>query len=288
MRRRFVPLITAALVVSVAAVAAAADRDVVLDADHQTVEFDGTKASGADLLYFGPAAGPCSKTEVAYCDDTLIRVTVPADAEHSTLAVSGIGNGTDDFDAYLYESEESGAAGTMVDFSNTEGTGAEDVTVAEPAAEYYLLRVLYYDVSDAAYHAKARLFLPDRFTATPTPTPTPSPTAEPAPPPAAAQPPAVARSAEVVPAAPTVRLVRRTRRSAIVRVTCPTTCRATLRAGRTRRSVGISAQDTHEVVIGRGQARRLVVTVTPRDGRPVVARYRMRTRGPAASRNTTR
>lgn len=180
-------VLVALILAATPAVAGAAERTIGLSATTSTVEFSGTRSSGTYAVFYGFVGEPCLKSNLMYCDDTLIEVAFPSSGvEDVSLSVFGLGNGTDDFDAYLYRINPDGSLGEQVDYSNFPGSIRESVgwqiaTDGVIDSPRWLLRVPYYDVQDAAFTATTRVVGLPVPVASPTPSPTPSATPSPTP-----------------------------------------------------------------------------------------------------------
>ena len=184
--RRIVLAFACAVALTVVAVALAADRSTSLSAATPSAEWDGAAAFGFALAYDSSTGGPCNASSpVDHCDQTLLHVDLP-DQQTATLTV-GIGATTsDDFDLYVYRSDENGTIGALAGKSEQAAPAAEQVTVTG-ASGYYLVNILSAGTSGADKpHGTAALSdLPQ-----PAVTPTPTASAEPSPTPTATQPPA--------------------------------------------------------------------------------------------------
>ena len=308
MRRHW--LVASAVLALAAAPASAADRTLKLGPATQAIDWTGAKATGVFAAFYGFVGEPCTKAPVMYCDETLFEVDFPEKFGNVSLTVSGLGNGTDDFDAYLYRINPDGSVGEQVKYSNNEGPGREALgqqiaTNGVVDSKRWLLKVPYYFVQDAAYTATVRAHgfpapaADEQDEPTPPPPPDPDPPedrpgdppvdqqqddakTEKAPDPKPTPPPAPASTAASTapapapapaappapPAAPASRLwvVRRRGAFATVRLRCAVTCSATVRAGRTRRSLVVAAGDTHEFVVRAPRGAAVRAVVRPRRG----------------------
>jgi cell division septation protein DedD len=311
--RRFSVALALSLSLVLAPSAAAADRTVTLSPESDTVAWEGTKASGIFVFFYGYAGQPCTKAPVKYCDETQINVTFPKDfgkdegPRNASLTVGPIGNGVDDFDAYLYRINPDGSIGEQVTYSNREGHAWESVgfQIARDGvidSDKWLLKVVYYAVDDASYTASASILglgaeppaptptptptAEPTATPTPTPEPTPEPTATPTPTPEptatptpapepAASPPTPTFARAETPQAPQVLrfwIVERRGRVTRARLRCPFACIATVRGRRAEKRLRVSAEDIREFLI-RTPSRSLRAVVQPRSGgRPTILR----------------
>jgi hypothetical protein len=172
---------------AVAPAAMAADYEGTLNAETPTFEWAGDPIPSIDLTYNSMATGPCEPVPGHYCETALLHVDLP-EGQTATLTIDIPDTGADDdYDLYVYKSDEDGAAGAFVDSSLEFAPAAEKVTIAD-ATGYYLVHVPYTLTMGAlGYPATATLTgLPEPE---PTPEPTPEATPTPAPAPAAAPPP---------------------------------------------------------------------------------------------------
>ena len=247
-RRWSIAAIALLATVAVAATALAADRSAELTEDAPLFTWTGAKTTAIAPLFYGLVGQPCTKTPVGYCDETLVHVTLPEDADRGSISVSIAGDGDDDLDLYLYSSDADGTTGDQLKYSNNAGTGGETVGYNLTESGWYLVKVVYFDVSDSAYTGRVELFLPTgtKIEPTPTPTPTPEPTAT-----ATATPAAPAVQTAAPPPAPEITGVRLRRRSVTGRLRCEVACAAQLNAVSGRRRLGrinvrLGAGDTAE------------------------------------------
>lgn len=139
-----------------AAPAAAADRTIALSPATPSVKWTGTQASGVFVAFYGFVGEPCTKAPLMYCDETLFEIEFPEDLGNASLTIGPLGNGTDDFDAYLYRINPDGSVGEQVKYSNNVGPGYESIgwNIARGGAvdsDRWLLKVPYYAVDNAAY-----------------------------------------------------------------------------------------------------------------------------------------
>jgi len=113
---------------------------------------------------YDPASGePCGKTEADYCDVTLVNVQAGDFFETSGGGVefSIADTPPNDFDLYVYASDAAGTRGALVGAS----AGPTDVesTAIINASGYYLVRVIYWDVTASGYEGRAEFFRRAKF-----------------------------------------------------------------------------------------------------------------------------
>jgi hypothetical protein len=273
---RWVLLLAALVLAGTAAMAIAADRTATLDDATRTFAWQGPKTTATSLPYLIDAGEPCVQTEVVFCDSTLLHVDFePVISDRLVITVPA--TGTNDFDLHVYESDADGGPGLLVASSAHDAPSTEAVTIPRPSG-WFLVKVVYYDVVDGAYSATAELkSLPAEGTPTPTPTPTATATATSTatPVPAAAAPPAATPAGVPPPASPAapatqLRIVRRTARRVVVRLTCAEACRAVVearwRSRRRRARTVLGAGDTHELWLRAPRSARVRALVRPRTG----------------------
>ncbi|MEA2449213.1 MAG: hypothetical protein QOG63_1145 [Thermoleophilaceae bacterium] len=147
--------------------ALAADRSGTVT-DTTAFEWDGVVANGSNQAY-DPASGePCPatppRTAPNQCDTTLLHVNSPtfggievSIAENDTLPAPA------DFDLYVYSSDAAGTRGNLVASSASAG-GSESAAI-DAASGYYLVQVVYFDVTGEGYHGIATFFRRDQFPA---------------------------------------------------------------------------------------------------------------------------
>ena len=271
MRRVVISAVALASAAFFAAAALGADRSGELTEAAPEHTWSGPPQTARNYAgFYGYLGEPCTKTAVAYCDETLLRATLPDGVERGSISVGVKGAG--DFDLYLYASDAEGTTGAQLKYSNTPGTGGESVGYNLTQSGYYLVKVVYYDTQDAGYEGVAELHLPTGTLIEATPTPTssedPAPPAEtPATQPAPAAGAAAASPAPAPPPLPRLTHVRRHRRAVSGRLQCEVACTARASVARSRRSVRVASGDTVEfrIPLRRRVRRGVTVRVRVRD-----------------------
>jgi hypothetical protein len=123
----------------------------------------GPVATGHNEDYNGQSGQPCGKTEADYCDATLVNVQAGDFFETSGGGVefSIADTPPNDFDLYVYASDAAGTRGPLVGAS----AGPTDVesTAIINANGYYLVRVIYWDVTMSGYQGRAEFFRRAKF-----------------------------------------------------------------------------------------------------------------------------
>jgi hypothetical protein len=126
----------------------------------------GAVASGQNQDYDAATGEPCGKTADTYCDVTLVDVQAGDFFETSgggvEFSTGGAAAGTD-IDLYVYASDASGARGALVG-SSAGATDVERVPV-QSADGFFLVQVVYFDVTNSGYDGRAEFFRRDRFPA---------------------------------------------------------------------------------------------------------------------------
>ena len=158
-----------ALLLVPAAASAAPDRATTLSASAAEFAWDGPPGTGAMTPFDDYSVETCSKEEVNYCDQTLLKIEsggpVTLDVD-----IADFDPQQSDFDLYVYKSNE---AGTATDDDNVtksrypEPTGfepgstglpnglEEGTTIEELEPGYYLVVVVYYETTDGTYKGTA-------------------------------------------------------------------------------------------------------------------------------------
>jgi hypothetical protein len=158
-----------ALAILPAGAVAAPDRSGTVN-ETTPFEWDGVVANGSNTNY-DPATGtPCPpappppRTPATQCDMTLLHITSAvfggvdvSIAENNTVAPPA------DFDLYIYASDSTGTRGDLVS-SSAGPTGTESASI-DAASGYYLVQVVYFDVTGENYHGRAAFFRRDQFPA---------------------------------------------------------------------------------------------------------------------------
>jgi hypothetical protein len=167
------PRIAAALLASLlalailpAADAAAANRSGTVT-ETTPFEWNGAVATGHNEDYDPQTGEPCPMpptppTPATMCDSTLLQVNSAtfggvdvSIAENNTLPAPA------DFDLYIYRSDAAGTRGDLVS-SSAGPTGTESAAI-DAANGYYLVQVVYFDVTGESYHGRASFFRRDQF-----------------------------------------------------------------------------------------------------------------------------
>ena len=134
--------------------------------DTTPFEWDGPVANGSNTTYDAQSGTPCvtPPTPPDTCDTTLLHVTSPVfGGVRVTTAENGVTPAPDDFDLYVYESDAAGNRGALV--GSSAGTGSAESVAVDAAGGYYLVQVVYFDVTGESYHGKAEFFRRDQFPA---------------------------------------------------------------------------------------------------------------------------
>jgi hypothetical protein len=152
----------APLVAPAAAPAAPARTGTVTPATPFT--WQGPVASGQNQAFDPDTGEPCGQTLADFCDASLVLVS-PGDffatngggVEFST---SGAAPGSD-MDLYVYASDATGSRGPLVGASA--GATADESVAIENASGYYLVQVVYFDVTTSGYTGLAEFFRRAKF-----------------------------------------------------------------------------------------------------------------------------
>jgi hypothetical protein len=126
--------------------------------------WQGPVASGQNQSYDPGTGEPCGQTAADFCDTALVLVD-PGDffATHGggvEFSTSGAAAGSD-MDLYVYSSDANGTRGALVG-SSAGATADERVSVVN-ATGYYLVQVVYFDVTDSGYDGRAEFFSRAKF-----------------------------------------------------------------------------------------------------------------------------
>jgi hypothetical protein len=141
------------------------DRSVTVTPE-APASWDGAVASGLNQTFDpGDPAGTCGKATANYCDITLVNVE-PGDFYDTAtgggveFATGGAAPGTD-LDLFVYSSD---ASGNVIDFVGASGgaTDVERVSVLG-ATGYYLVVVVYFNVTNTSYDGSAAFFQRNPF-----------------------------------------------------------------------------------------------------------------------------
>ena len=177
MKPRLLIALALLAVCAVPAFAADHDHDITLSSAKTTAEWEGAPHISRGIPVYDEAARtaiPCGAGPARECEEVLFNVTEAGKFTATVEGLEGTG-GTTDVDAYLYQSDASGAQGEKI--ASAAANGPDSVTAPKAAPGYYLLVVDYYHSYNSAYKGKVK-FTPA------------APPAAPAPPPAATTPPA--------------------------------------------------------------------------------------------------
>ena len=149
-------LLATAILAVLAVPAFAADHQFELSAAKAVTEWEGAADISRGLPVYDEAARtaiPCDSGPARPCEEVLLKVTEPGKFTATVEGLEGTG-GTTDVDAYLYKSDESGAAGEQI--ATGVANGADTVTAAKAAPGFYLLVVDYYHSYNSGYKGKIK------------------------------------------------------------------------------------------------------------------------------------
>ena len=126
--------------------------------------WSGPVATGHNENYDAASGQPCDTASAAtFCDATLINVqagtffeTNGGGVEFSIADTPG-----NDFDLYVYASDAAGTRGALVGASA--GPTDEESTAIANANGYYLVQVVYFDVTTSGYNGRAEFFRRAKF-----------------------------------------------------------------------------------------------------------------------------
>jgi hypothetical protein len=158
--RRTALAVAAALSAALAAppvVLAQPDRAGVVTPD-TPFTWSGAVATGHNETYDPAAGGPCGKSVATFCDVTLVEVRA---GDFFATSGGGVefsigGSRGNDLDLFVYASDASGARGELVGVSG--GPTDEERVSVQRANGFYLLHVVYFDVTNAGYAGRAEFF----------------------------------------------------------------------------------------------------------------------------------
>jgi hypothetical protein len=153
----------AAAVVCVAAAPAAEASPPGTVTPTMPFTWSGPVATGHNENYDAATGEPCGATVETFCDATLINVQAGDFFETSGGGVEFAISNTpgNDFDLYVYASDAAGTRGQLVGAS-AGPTDRESVAV-QNANGYYLVQVVYFDVTAAGYNGRAEFFRRAKF-----------------------------------------------------------------------------------------------------------------------------
>ena len=147
--------------------AAVGDRVVTPHPNGPEETWQGTPAVAANLT-FVPAAynttdmeGVCGKDALTYCEEVVVDVLVPGhlDVRLTDMQLHPAGLLFDDYDLFLYELEDTGAAGEQVDKS-AEAPGVDELASVPVEPGRYLARVVYVSTALGGYRGHVELSSP--------------------------------------------------------------------------------------------------------------------------------
>jgi hypothetical protein len=123
----------------------------------------GPVATGHNEDYDPVSGQPCGKTVADYCDVTLVNVQAGNFFETSGGGVefSIADTPPNDFDLYVYASDAAGTRGQLVG-SSAGPTDVESTAIIN-ANGYYLVRVIYWNVTASGYQGRAEFFRRAKF-----------------------------------------------------------------------------------------------------------------------------
>src|SRR4051812_7892856 len=124
----------------------------------------GPVASGQNQDYDPGTGEPCGQTANDFCDRVLVRVDAGDFFNTSgggvEFSISGAVAGSD-MDLYVYQSDAGGARGPLVGASA--GATADERVTIQNATGYYLVQVVYFDVTNSGYNGRAEFFRRAKF-----------------------------------------------------------------------------------------------------------------------------
>jgi hypothetical protein len=134
--------------------------------DTTPAEWDGVAAVGSNTNYDAESGTPCSPNPppdaASQCDTTLLQVN---SAFFGGLEVSISENNTAaataDFDLYVYRSDSAGTRNELV--ASSARPGASESAFVDAASGYYLVQVVYDNVSNESYHGRATFVRRDQL-----------------------------------------------------------------------------------------------------------------------------
>jgi hypothetical protein len=126
--------------------------------------WQGPVASGQNQGYDAVSGEPCGQTLADFCDATLVLVApgnfFASNGGGVEFSTSGAVPGSD-MDLYVYASDATGARGQFVGASA--GATADERVSIENATGYYLVQVVYFDVTNSGYTGHAEFFRRAKF-----------------------------------------------------------------------------------------------------------------------------
>ena len=152
-----------ALAVPAAAPAATPPSGTVTPAAPFT--WTGPVASGQNQDYDPQSGEPCGQTTADFCDRVLVRIDAgnffDSNGGGVEFSIGGAVAGSD-MDLYIYRSDAGGARGALVGAS-AGATADERVSLINPASGFYLVQVVYFDVTNSGYSGQAEFFRRAKF-----------------------------------------------------------------------------------------------------------------------------
>jgi hypothetical protein len=123
----------------------------------------GPVATGHNEDYDAASGEPCGSTEATFCDATLVNVQAGNffDTSGGGVEFSIADTPPNDFDLYIYASDAGGARGQLVGASA--GATDEESVAVQTANGYYLVQVVYFDVTASGYTGHAEFFRRAKF-----------------------------------------------------------------------------------------------------------------------------
>jgi hypothetical protein len=126
--------------------------------------WQGPVASGQNQSYDPQTGEPCGQTPADFCDKVLVLVDAgnffATSGGGVEFSIRGAAAGSD-MDLYVYASDASGARGALVGASA--GPTADEAVAIQNASGYYLVQVVYFDVTSSGYNGRAEFFRRAKF-----------------------------------------------------------------------------------------------------------------------------
>jgi hypothetical protein len=128
--------------------------------------WQGPVASGNNESYEPTTGEPCGQTPADFCDKVLVLVDAgdffATSGGGVDFAISGAVAGSD-MDLYVYASDASGTRGALV--AASAGPTADEQVSIQNAGGYYLVQVVYFNVTNSGYTGRAEFFRRAKFPA---------------------------------------------------------------------------------------------------------------------------
>jgi hypothetical protein len=123
----------------------------------------GPVATGHNENYDAASGEPCGTTDATRCDATLVNVLAGTffDTSGGGVEFSIADTPPNDFDLYIYASDAAGVRGQLVGASA--GPTDEESVAVQNANGYYLVQVVYFDVTASGYTGHAEFFRRAKF-----------------------------------------------------------------------------------------------------------------------------